>query len=131
MGVVGVLKATPRTEVRGFIYQTAEAVETEMLYLAGVAGVAGVTGFAGVVCPVLIPDRTDRGLLLRWIRTVSPIDVNIKRMAAHVVTLVSRLAAPRGPNAVWDPWPPKAPARSALLPCCRRTTPIRIRQTIT
>src|ERR1700741_3954583 len=101
-----------------------------LLYLTDVY-LAGVAGLAGVVCVALMPESTERGPLLRWIRTVSPMDVNINTMAAQVVTLVSRLAAPRGPNAVCDPWPPKAPARSALLPCWRRTTPIRMRQTIT
>ena len=55
----------------------------------------------------------------------------MKMIADQVVSLVSRLAAPRGPNAVCEPWPPKAPARSALLPCCRRITAIRKRQTMT
>ena len=39
----------------------------------------------------------------------------VKRIADQVVSRVSRLAAPRGPKAVCDPWPPKAPARSADL----------------
>ena len=45
--------------------------------------------------------------------------------------MVSRLAAPRGPKAVCEPWPPKAPARSADLPCCMRTTPMRKSETMT
>src|SRR5664279_2831646 len=64
-------------------------------------------------------------------RIVRLMEVMVKRMADQVVSLVSRLAAPRGPKAVCDPWPPKAPARSALLPCCSRTTPIRKNETIT
>src|ERR1700678_3435564 len=69
-------------------------------YLAG-AGVEDLAGAgAEVVCPALMPDSTEREPLLRWIRTVSPMDVNMNTMAAYVVTLVSRLAAPRGPNAV-------------------------------
>jgi hypothetical protein len=43
---------------------------------------AGVDGFAGVVCTVLMPESTERDPLLRWIKTVSPMEVNIKRMAA-------------------------------------------------
>src|SRR5271163_1272877 len=58
-------------------------------------------------------------------------DVTMKTIADQVVSLVRRMAAPRGPNAVWEPWPPKAPARSADLPCWRRTTPTRKRQTTT
>ena len=42
--------------------------------------------------------------------------------AAIVVALVSTVAAPRLPRAVWLPPPPNAPARSAALPLCSRTT---------
>src|ERR1700733_11951228 len=62
---------------------------------------------------------------------VRPMEVTMKMIADHVVSLVRRLAAPRGPKAVCEPWPPKAPARSADLPCWRRTTPTRKRQTMT
>jgi hypothetical protein len=48
--------------------------------------------------------------------------------AHHVVALERTLAAPRGPNAVWLPAPPKAPARSAALPLCSKTTTISTRQ---
>src|ERR1700733_2075895 len=64
---------------------------------------AGAAGLAGVVWVALMPESTERGPLVRWIRTVSPMEVNIKMIAAQVVTLVSRLAAPRGPNAVCEP----------------------------
>ena len=47
--------------------------------------------------------------------------------ARIVVARESTLAEPRGPNAVWVPPPPKALARSWLLPCCSRTTPMRNR----
>jgi hypothetical protein len=57
-------------------------------------------------------------------------EVNMKRTAAMVVALERTVAAPRLPRAVWLPPPPKAPARSAHFPDCRRTTMIRIRQTM-
>src|SRR6266850_4079008 len=48
--------------------------------------------------------------------------------AHHVVARESTVAAPRGPNAVWLPAPPKAPAMSAALPLCNSTTMIRNKQ---
>src|SRR4029077_1656162 len=41
------------------------------------------------------------------------------------------VAAPRGPNAVWLPEPPNAPAMSAACPLCSRITPMSTRHTIT
>src|SRR5580658_347526 len=84
---------------------------------------------AGVDC--VVPESTERFAVECDIATVRAIEVSMKITADHVVRRVSRLAAPRGPNAVCEPWPPKALARSADLPCCSRTTPIRNRQTIT
>jgi len=78
-----------------------------------------------------MPESTERLLLLRDITTVRAIEVIMKMIADQVVSLVSRLAAPRGPNAVCEPWPPKALARSADLPCWSSTTPMRKRQTTT
>ena len=59
------------------------------------------------------------------------IDVNINRIAEIVVAFDSSVADPRGPNAVCEPMPPNAPARSAALPLCRSTTTIRKRHTTT
>src|SRR3984957_1011322 len=87
--------------------------------------------FAGVVCVVLVPESTEVFADERESATVRPMEVTMKMIADHVVSLVRRLAAPRGPKAVCEPWPPKAPARSADLPCWRRTTPTRKRQTMT
>jgi hypothetical protein len=56
-------------------------------------------------------------------------DVIIKSTADIVVAFDSSVADPRGPNAVWEPIPPKAPARSAAFPLCSNTTIIRKRQT--
>src|SRR3984957_8011669 len=61
---------------------------------------------------------------------VNESEVTMNSAAAHPVIFVRRLAAARGPKAVCDPWPPKVPARSALLPCCSRTTPMRKKQTM-
>src|SRR5712675_1718654 len=100
---------------------------------AGVEAGGGVVGFAGceVVCDSLTPERTDAGPVLREAKIDNVIDVTIKMIADQVVALVSTVAAPRGPNAVWLPWPPKAAARSPLLPLCSNTTAIRNRQTMT
>ena len=64
-------------------------------------------------------------------RIESESDVTMNRIAEIVVAFESRVADPRGPNAVWEPIPPKAPARSAALPLCSNTTMIRNRHTIT
>jgi len=61
----------------------------------------------------------------------SDIDVIIKMIAEIVVALESTVAEPLGPNAVCDPIPPNAPARSAAFPLCRRTTITKKTQTIT
>src|SRR6202521_1255119 len=56
---------------------------------------------------------------------VNAMDVSMNMMAHHVVALERNVAAPRGPNAVWLPAPPKAPARSAASPLCSNTTTIK------
>jgi hypothetical protein len=58
-------------------------------------------------------------------------EVTMNKTAETVVALESIVADPRGPNAVCDPIPPNAPARSAALPLCSKTTMIRNRHTIT
>src|SRR5664279_3293994 len=87
--------------------------------------------FLGADCWVGVPERTDLSARERESMTVREMETTMKRTAPQVVSLVSRLAAPRGPKAVCEPWPPKAPARSADLPCCSSTTPIRNRQMMT
>jgi len=62
-------------------------------------------GFAGVLCDDPTPDSTDPGPFLREAMTDSVIEVTIKIMAHQVVALVSMVAAPRGPKAVWLPMP--------------------------
>src|SRR3979409_1278136 len=100
-------------------------------FCAGAAG--GGAGFAGcdVVCEPFTPESTEAGPARREAKIESVIEVTMKIIADQVVALVSTVAAPRGPNAVWLPWPPKAAARSPLLPLWRSTTAIRNRQTIT
>ena len=61
----------------------------------------------------------------------SEIDVSMNKTAEIVVAFERSVADPRGPNAVCEPMPPKAPARSAALPLCSKTTMIRKRQTTT
>ena len=76
-------------------------------------------------------DRFERDPALRVARMESDIEVIIKTTAESVVALDSRVAEPRGPKAVCEPIPPNAPARSAALPLCSKTTIIRNRHTIT
>ena len=68
---------------------------------------------------------------LRVARIESVIDVMMKTTNEIVVAFESKVAEPRGPNAVCEPIPPKAPARSAALPLCSNTTMIKKRQTNT
>ena len=58
-------------------------------------------------------------------------DVTMNSTADMVVALESRVADPRGPKAVCEPIPPNAPARSAALPLCSKTTTIKNKHTIT
>ncbi len=79
---------------------------------------------------------SSRGSIRRLPRTypLSPPSPDAHTMnitAHHVVACESTVAAPRGPNAVWLPAPPNAPARSAALPLCSSTTMISTRQFIT
>src|SRR5258708_22576147 len=65
------------------------------------------------------------------VRRTRAIAHTMNMMAHQVVALDKTVAAPRGPNAVWLPAPPQAPAISAALPLCSRTTMIRNKQLIT
>jgi len=65
----------------------------------------------------------------RVARIASVSDVIMKIAAASVVAFESSVADPRGPNAVCDPMPPNAPARSAALPLCSSTTTIKKKHT--
>ena len=58
-------------------------------------------------------------------------DVTMNSIAETVVAFDSKVAEPLGPKAVWEPMPPKAPARSAAFPLCSKTTMIRKRHTNT
>ena len=58
-------------------------------------------------------------------------EVTMNNTADMVVALESSVAEPRGPKAVCEPIPPKAPARSAALPLCSNTTMIRKTHTTT
>src|SRR6202021_1448593 len=63
--------------------------------------------------------------------TAKAMEVNMNITAHHVVALDRNVAAPRGPNAVWLPEPPNAPARSAAEPLCSMMTMISTKQTNT
>ena len=97
----------------------------------GAAGAGVVDGDCDFVCAGFTPENTEVGPVRRAAKIESVIDVSMKIMADHVVARERTEAAPRGPNAVWLPWPPKAAAKSPLLPLCSNTTAIRNRQTIT
>ena len=90
---------------------------------------------AGALVVVFEPCRSSTGAAdtpaFRVATMESEIDVSMKRIAEIVVAFDSSVADPRGPKAVCEPMPPKAPARSAALPLCSKTTMIRKRQTIT
>jgi len=95
----------------------------------GVDGWAGAAGF-DCVGEDFTPERTESPVEPeREARIESVIEVTMKMMADQVVALERAVAAPRGPKAVWLPWPPKAAAISPLLPLCSRTTTMRKKQT--
>jgi hypothetical protein len=91
---------------------------------AGVAGAAGLAVFENC-CKTELPEAA----AVEFWRMVMAIDVSINMIAHHVVALERNVAAPRGPNAVWLPAPPNAPARSAASPLCSNTTMINRPQT--
>jgi len=95
-----------------------------------VGGVVGVTG-CDFVCVDFNPESADVGPDRRAAKIERVIDVSMKMIADQVVARERTEAAPRGPNAVWLPCPPKAAARSPLFPLCSKTTAIRKKQTIT
>ncbi len=88
---------------------------------------AGMDCFAGVFRSriVALPPA------LRMASIESASDVHMNTTAEIVVAFESSVAEPRGPNAVCEPMPPKAPARSAALPLCSRITMIRNKHTTT
>jgi len=82
---------------------------------------AGAGCFSKIVAPTPAPARR-----VAMIESVS--DVIMNRIAEAVVAFESSVADPRGPNAVCEPIPPNAPAKSAAFPLCNSTTTIRNRQ---
>ena len=100
---------------------------------AGVAGAVDPAGAAGDVCAGAgvgvaagaagCDDNTDREPLR--IGKPSANAINMNAAAAPIVIFASRLAVPRGPNAVLESvFENKAPA--SALPGCSRITTIRI-----
>src|SRR5882762_1930884 len=92
----------------------------------GSAGTAGLAVFENC-CNTELPEAAP----VEFWRMVMAIDVNMNMIAHHVVAFERNVAAPRGPNAVWLPAPPNAPARSAASPLCNSTTMISRPQTKT
>jgi hypothetical protein len=101
-------------------------------YFFGVAGAAGF-GTAGAEVRVGCRSRTvpAPAPAFRVARIESEIEVSINTTVEIVVAFDSSVAEPRGPNAVCEPMPPNAPARSAALPLCSKITIIRKRHTTT
>ncbi len=99
--------------------------------LCGAAGITGANGLAGAVFTgAFWRSRTlpeEAAPRVAKIASVSDVIMNIA--AASVVAFESSVVDPRGPNAVCDPMPPKAPARSAAWPLCNSTTMIKKKQT--
>ena len=96
---------------------------------AGAAGVCWVGAGVGVAVAVGALSgcdcKTDREPLNNGSPNASAINMNAA--AAPIVIFASRLAVPRGPNAVLDNVFEKSAPASAL-PGCSRITTIRIRQ---
>jgi hypothetical protein len=100
---------------------------------AGVAGPEfagpGVAG-ADLAGDDLIPCRTEFELMPRRDAITDRVmEVSMKMMVDHVVARERAVAAPRGPKAVWLPWPPNAATMSPLFPLCSKTTMIKKKQT--
>ena len=126
------LPIPPRPRIN---YLEPTSLNLAFLYFFGATGAA--FGFApgaaaGADCFGVLPSRTVVLMpALRIARMESASDVHINTMAEIVVTLESSDAEPRGPNAVCEPMPPNAPAKSAAFPLCNSTTMIRKMQTTT
>ena len=101
---------------------------------AGGAGAEVVGGGAGDLVAGAVEAGTGAPSKIADVRREDRIararEVNMNRIAATVVAFDRKVAAPRLPSAVWLPPPPKAPAKSAPFPVWRRTTRIRITQTV-
>jgi len=107
---------------------------------AGAVGVveAGAPGFGvllagagaadlGFVCSITDPIELSAVSRLKY----SVGDASMNTIAHDVVARDRNVAAPRGPNAVWLPAPPKAPAKSAALPLCSMMTITNTKHTAT
>ena len=93
--------------------------------LTGAAG-TGAAGAGADFAAGAFSGRTEaRGRASRIVRSSA---TTMKATNPPVVSLCSRVVAPRAPKAVCVPPPPKAPAMSAPFPCWTRTTRIRKKQ---
>ena len=99
---------------------------------AGAGAVWGVTPIFGCVNAFFpFTSSEDPPPASRVAKIDSDMDVNMNTIAEIVVAFDSSVADPLGPNAVCEPIPPNAPAKSAALPLCSSTTIIRNRHTST
>ena len=92
---------------------------------AGTAGAAGLPVFENC-CNTELPEAE----AVEFWRMVMAMDVSMNMIAHQVVAFERNVAAPRGPNAVWLPAPPNAPAKSAASPLWSNTTMINRPQTM-
>jgi hypothetical protein len=103
-----------------------------LYFFAGAGGgVPGVTPTAGLDAFFCFRSNDADPPAFRVAKIDKDMEVSMNTIAEIVVALERRVADPRGPNAVCEPIPPNAPARSAALPLCSNTTMIRNRHTNT
>ena len=95
-----------------------------VVVFAGCLVEVGAGCLSKIVLPPVVPARLVA-------RIESDNEVTMNRTAEAVVAFDRSVADPLGPNAVCEPIPPNAPAKSAAFPLCNRTTTIRNRQTNT
>ncbi len=124
------LPIPPRPRIN-YSNQLNRIIRRTRYFFAGTGAVCGFAAGADCFAGCLPSSTVVLTPALRIARMESASDVIIKTMAEIVVAFESKVADPRGPNAVCEPMPPNAPARSAALPLCNSTTMIRKMQTTT
>ena len=99
-----------------------------VIWIGACTGPLGATGiaFCGAVSNTVVPSPA-----FRVARIDNESEVTMNSTADTVVAFDNSVAEPRGPKAVCEPIPPKAPAKSAAFPLCSRTTMIKNTHTIT
>ena len=106
-----------------------DASDEGLTLVAGLAAGLAATLAAGAGVGIVAPERsltTDDGPLKPGSENSSASTMKI--VAETIVAFSSGFCAPRGPNAVWLPAPPKAAATSPPLPDWSRITSTRNKQ---